>query len=810
MKNKHAMYILVALFFLIFSETTYQPDTSVIKYSGSEFDATTIEFPKNELSLDVNDQMWNCTCGQFDDVYVEAIANCSDGGYVMVGTASRYEIPSIWLVKVDQYGTFLWNYTYGVDAEGYDVIECESGGFAITGYQSTANNGDEILLLRTDANGNHLWNKTYGYKRKDYAHSILETNKGDLLLSGHVNSDYDNHTYILLWTDMSGKQIRNATGSFMLHDDRMVFYETIECANGDLLCVGDYQIFTGPYSFSIAKFNSTGSIEEVYTDTTFGHAYGVVENHNGQYSICGYNNTGLIYLELNPNLTERRLIVYDEVGLSPWEAIAEHPLGGFVIVGESSPNTLLIRIDSQGNLLWNTTLYGNFSRGKDVFIAEDTSIIFGADRDLSSGKNGWIVSIPSFYWVDRPLSLRVERDLGYYFDANISIEMFSDSWWFDNAFLEVDQSGLISTPGVLPMGLTGFTLTVNDTLGREIQTSFALTVNDNIAPHWITEPTDMYHEYGIIFSYDLDAADASGVVFTLNDTDNFEHIADGYFESSSVLPLGEYPLQVNISDSYGNNATAEFTVIVQDTTSPSLDSPQDYVKEYTTKESWLQWNCSDLLPDYFIITRNGTEIESDSWNGSELGVRLDGLDLGTYIFHIFVNDTSGNSAEDDVTVTIADLIAPTIDEPADVWTIEGITGVSITWTPDDLFPISYSIFVDDAEVETGEWNGSSISYSIDGLSVGIHNCTILVTDINENSVTDYVQIIVIDWDDITTTTTPTTTTPSITTTTTTGPTTGEPTWSATSIVLIAVLLSLAIVVGLINIRLMMQRKGGEV
>ena len=196
---------------------------------------------------------------------------------------------------------------------------------------------------------------------------------------------------------------------------------------------------------------------------------------------------------------------------------------------------------------------------------------------------------------------------------------------------------------------------------------------------------------------------------------------------------------------------------------------------------------------------NGTEVESDSWNGTDLGVRLDGLNLGVYSYHIFLNDTSGNVAEDEVIVSIADLIAPTIDHPADVLTIEGIKGLSISWTPIDLFPESYSIYMDGLLVENEEWDGSSIAYSLDGLLVGVHNCTIVVTDVNGNSVIDYVRVEVLSWDDVTfPTSTTTTTSPTV-------PTTGEPTMPEPGIILIIVLLSFAIIVGVLNIVLMKKR-----
>jgi hypothetical protein len=97
-----------------------------------------------------------------------------------------------------------------------------------------------------------------------------------------------------------------------------------------------------------------------------------------------------------------------------------------------------------------------------------------------------------------------------------------------------------------------------------------------------------------------------------------------------------------------------------------------------------------------------------------------------------------------VIVTIANLIAPNVTHPTDVWYLEGGVENIITWYPDDLFPISYYVLIDGLEVASESWDGSSISYTVDGLTPGVHNCTIVVIDINDNMISDSVQVTVLD------------------------------------------------------------------
>ncbi|MFX0107052.1 MAG: hypothetical protein ACFE7R_02105 [Candidatus Hodarchaeota archaeon] len=784
---------------------------------GGEMKETTqdtgiqVSNPEHSPSLDVSEQMWNLTLGGSDDDLISAMSNCSDGGYIMTGTTSSYGVAQeLWLVKVNQYGDVEWNQTYGMTlSSGADVIECEGGGFAIAGSTYVPGFMEQMLLFRTDANGNHLWNKTFGFPFSDIAYSLLETSTGGFLLTGIIyGGSATSHLGILLWTDSSGNHFWNETYSFGGQDTYVWLSEAIECSTGGFLVVGS---FIDDYpEILVIRTNNWGSVYWYYY-YGYGWAYSVIENGNGRYSLTGGTLGGTFFLDLNPDGSERRSSVH-AVGTpnSVGNDIVEHPLGGYVIAGSSSysaQNATILRLDSRGRELWNVTLEYDLLSGSEalcVFASEDHSIIVAGTRDkMGLYPNGYILSMPNFNWVDSPADAHVERDLGYSFDANTSMDLFADTWWFGNTLLEVDEDGFITTPSPLPLGDHEFTIYAMDIFSRTINGSFFLHVEDNLAPQWITPPSNQEHEYGTIFEYDVQAIDTSGVTYWISDTDNFEHLGDGYIVSSTVLSLGEYPLRVNVSDTYGNMDSAYFTVTVSDTTSPSLDSVQDIIKEFSITDSYLEWNCSDLLPDVFIITRDNAPVDSGVWNGTDLRVRLDGLGLGVYLFHLFINDTSGNIAEDEVTVTIADLITPTIDHPSDIWFLEGVVGNIITWSPDDLFPDEYIIYLNGIEVESEDWDGSSISYSVDGLAVGFHNLTVVAIDTSGNFAVDSVQIGVIEWPDGETTTTTSTTT---TTTDLIEYIRGVEGALGLGLIAVGALAGLAILVGLINILMMRKMK----
>jgi parallel beta-helix repeat protein len=105
-----------------------------------------------------------------------------------------------------------------------------------------------------------------------------------------------------------------------------------------------------------------------------------------------------------------------------------------------------------------------------------------------------------------------------------------------------------------------------------------------------------------------------------------------------------------------------------------------------------------------------------------------------------------------------DTIIPSISHPSDVEYEEGSTGHSITWVPSDDYPLRYEVYRDSSLIESGYWDGSEVTINIDGLSLGIHNYTLVVYDRRGNSASDTVFVSVISGM-ITTTNTTTSTTP---------------------------------------------------
>ena len=158
----------------------------------------------------------------------------------------------------------------------------------------------------------------------------------------------------------------------------------------------------------------------------------------------------------------------------------------------------------------------------------------------------------------------------------------------------------------------------------------------------------------------------------------------------------------------------------------------------------ITWSPSDSNPHSFTLYLNGTEIATDEWNGSSIEVSVDGFTLGYHNFTLVVVDGNGLSANDTVIVRVVDTTHPVIDNPINIEYELGSVGNLISWNPSDLFPESYSLLRNGTELLSEDWDGLSLEISVDGLSPGHYNYTLIVFDTSGNNVSDSVIVNVID------------------------------------------------------------------
>jgi len=87
---------------------------------------------------------------------------------------------------------------------------------------------------------------------------------------------------------------------------------------------------------------------------------------------------------------------------------------------------------------------------------------------------------------------------------------------------------------------------------------------------------------------------------------------------------------------------------------------------------------------------------------------------------------------------------PRINEVNDISYLEETTNNLILWFPKDLFPDTYTVYIDNVVSDSQEWvSNEPISVNVDNLLVGEHNITIILEDQEGNQVYDSIIVTVL-------------------------------------------------------------------
>jgi hypothetical protein len=216
------------------------------------------------------------------------------------------------LVKLDSQGNIQWNKKFSVIS--CYVIQTGDGGYIIAGSQSNDENGDNAVLVKADENGEILWTKTFSFDFITWVTTFIQTPDGGYALSGEKN-----------WfakTDVNGNLFWNQTYN-LIAGKNIAVTQVANTADGGYILAGF--VINGNSAF-LLKTDSEGNIK-----------------WNRQYENASY------------------------------ASIIQDIDGGYVVAGvDQSSNYALIKLDSQGEILWTVSVDGNPS---SVIATKDGSYV---------------------------------------------------------------------------------------------------------------------------------------------------------------------------------------------------------------------------------------------------------------------------------------------------------------------------------------------------------------------------------------------------------------------------------------------------
>ena len=345
----------------------------------------------------------------------------------------------------------------------------------------------------------------------------------------------------------------------------------------------------------------------------------------------------------------------------------------------------------------------------DVDNDSFNDLLIGAPAD----DEGESVSGQTYLYLGIPFELSILSPLPQiYITPTITVDLAAEHaahFWYRIA--GIDQENLSWSTPIQRTLLDGtYTLNVyaNNTLGVEVYSNVTFTIDTTPPFLSIAAPeATSYDDQRVLISLSGDAnyywyyiagVDSTNQTWTTN--------------LNRTLTDGTYTLHAFGNDTVGNIAHSSVTFTI-DTILPivNIDSPTSTA--YTTGTVTVALSGDADHYWYYIA---GVDATNQTWTTNQDRTLTD----GTYTLHMFGNDTAGNIAHSSVTFSI-DTIEPvvTIIQPANTT----YTQDSVILTYQTSEAGSVTILIDNI-LSTSITNNSIIS----GLSIGIHNITVIITD----------------------------------------------------------------------------------
>lgn len=321
---------------------------------------------------------WEATLDQSNMGY-SVVESTYDNTFVVAGSTSGL-IEKVFLSKVDQEGTIIWQKSFGGSIYPVNVArsvyQTSDHGFIVAGWSriDRYNGRDRVYLIKTDLDGNLEWEKRiFVTDAKAGAFSVQQTSDGGYILAGFsLKANADQSDIYVCKTDSTGTVLWEQTLGGYQWD---YAYSVQETTDGGIVLAGFTE--SGRKRMYLGKLDSGGFLqwEQAYYSTYDFQAKSMRQTKDGGYIMSGHNGYNVC------------LVKADAAGKKQWEKTYGQGIGysvslvkdtGYLIACRGSKINL-IRTDKSGNIIWQKDLGDAGASGNSALRTNDGSFIVAGE-----------------------------------------------------------------------------------------------------------------------------------------------------------------------------------------------------------------------------------------------------------------------------------------------------------------------------------------------------------------------------------------------------------------------------------------------
>ena len=297
----------------------------------------------------------------------ESVDLTSDGGFIVAGQANYFGAgyADFWVLRLDANGNVLWQRTYGgVRSDGYwpQVRTTSNGNFVLVGRTDSFGSGGDLWVLLLDPNGGIIWQKTYGGSAYDGSYpSVGLVSDGGFIVASATNvTNYFGAGNVDAWVlriDALGNVMWQKTYGGLAQDSPWIENSVQQTSDGGFVVTGYTSSFgAGGQDFWVLRLDGNGTVlwQKAYGGTQDDVAYSADLTSDGGFIVSGYTKS----------------------------------------FGAGGQDRWLLRLDYNGNLVWQKTYGGNRDEGShSIRVTSDGGFISIGFQESFGGGGLWVLRL---------------------------------------------------------------------------------------------------------------------------------------------------------------------------------------------------------------------------------------------------------------------------------------------------------------------------------------------------------------------------------------------------------------------------------